>query len=382
MPKIKTTGIYKAGDRDYYIDKSVAIEGQRVHIWAQHFASAKEAEAALPSLIEVKRNEIIASRKGGKFKELVDEYLRYRLTKAKQQTVELSRYIINKHLAELMEKPVPEALSLPFLRPWYMKKASAPDCSPDRKNKVFAELRAIIERAWQWEYISSEAYRSLTDLCSPVAKPVKAKPDKPEWNCGDVGKFLEAIPENTQDKALFTLFCYLGCRLGEFIGLQWKCFDVENRAIRICQQVIWKPTGAFLTDQLKTNDSYRVDLLDQATFDLLLAYKNSLDDPLPSDYMFPSPFSPRRPLSRSEFRRRFYKYVGLSGVPRIVPHGVRHAKATALASVCLNAEEVAVGASFLGHSPEVFMSVYVNTKGVSQADLISRLNEKSNVKTM
>lgn len=380
MPKIKTTGIYKAGDRDYRIDKIVNIDGVAVRLTARNFPSAKFAEAALPSLIEVKRNEIIASRKGGKFKDLVDEYLRYRLTKAKQQTVELSRYIIKKHLAELMEKPVPEALSLEFLRPWYMKKASDPNVSPDRKNKVFAELRGIIERAWQWEYISSDAYRSLTDLCSPVVRPNKAKPDKPEWNSGDVEKFLEAIPEDTADKVLFTLFCYLGCRLGEFIGLQWKCFDVENRSIRICQQVVWKPTGVFLTDQLKTNDSYRVDLLDEETFDLLLRYKKSLDAPLPNDYMFPSPHSPQRPLSRSEFRRKFYLYIKKAGVPKIVPHGVRHAKATALASVCENAEEVAVGASFLGHSPEVFMSVYVNQKGVSQADLLSRLSAKRSAK--
>lgn len=376
MPKLKTTGVYKAGDRDYYIDKSVYIKGERVRISAKHFPSAKMAEAAIPLLIKQKEEEKEAKAKGGDFSHLVDEYLEYRLTKAKAQTVEQSRYFIRKHMASLMAKPVSVALSMETLRPWYMKKATDPDCSADRKNKVFAELRGIIDRAWHWGYITSDAHRSLMDLAQPVVAPTQAKPDKPEWNGEDVSKFLDAIPDGTRDKVMMSLFCYLGCRLGEFLGLQWKCLDEEKRAIRICQQVIWKPEGAMLTDQLKTNDSYRVDLLDDETFGLLMAYKRSLDDPLPSDFIFPSTQNRNHPMSRTDFRRKFNKYIALAKVPKIVPHGVRHAKATAIASVCRNAEEVAVGASFLGHSPDVFMSVYVNQKGFSQVDLLSRLSGK------
>ena len=60
-------------------------------------------------------------------------------------------------------------------------------------------------------------------------------------------------------------------------------------------------------------------------------------------------------------------------MPKIVPHGVRHSKATMLAGVCRTAEEVAVGANFLGHSASMFMGTYVSATGLKQTDIISRL---------
>lgn len=64
-------------------------------------------------------------------------------------------------------------------------------------------------------------------------------------------------------------------------------------------------------------------------------------------------------------------------MPKIVPHGVRHAKATELASVCEDTREMAVAAKFLWHSPSMFINAYVNKESVSQADLINRLKTKT-----
>lgn len=40
------------------------------------------------------------------------------------------------------------------------------------------------------------------------------------------------------------------------------------------------------------------------------------------------------------------------------------------------AEEVAVGAKFLGHSSAMFMGTYVAQNGISQSDLVARLSNK------
>lgn len=66
-----------------------------------------------------------------------------------------------------------------------------------------------------------------------------------------------------------------------------------------------------------------------------------------------------------------------TGLPKIVPRGVRHAKATELASVCEDTREMAVAAKFLWHSPSMFIDAYVNKESVSQADLINRLKTKT-----
>ena len=131
--------------------------------------------------------------------------------------------------------------------------------------------------------------------------------------------------------------------------------------------------GKVLTDELKTNESYRVNQLDEETLKLLLKYRSTLNSSAGDEFIFPSPYNSREPLSKTEFRRRFNKYIELSGVPKIVPHGVRKSKATMIAGVCRNAEEVAVGAKFLGHSAAMFMDTYVSQTGLQQTEIINRL---------
>jgi integrase len=164
------------------------------------------------------------------------------------------------------------------------------------------------------------------------------------------------------------------------LGLQWKCFDEEKGTITIGQQIIQTLNGRLLSSELKTNESYRINQLSGEMVGLLKEYRSTLKGRKDDDFIFPSPYSAREPLSKTEFRRRFYKYIEKAGVPRIVPHGVRHSKATMLASVCHNAEEIAVGAKFLGHSPTMFMETYVSKNGISQSDLIKRLNKGENQK--
>ncbi|MGM9813968.1 MAG: hypothetical protein ACI32C_03595 [Candidatus Enteromonas sp.] len=106
---------------------------------------------------------------------------------------------------------------------------------------------------------------------------------------GEVNKLLNSIPKDHIDYPVFSLFCYLGCRLGEFLGLQWKCLDENAKSIAICQQIIYLNGIPVLSDELKTNESYRVDALDQDTFDLLMRYKATLNNPKPDDFIFPSP---------------------------------------------------------------------------------------------
>ena len=374
MAKKKTAGIKKVGDRQFEIDKIEIINGKRVHIRKSGFASAQEAKDALAALVEAKRREIAPQTCAFSFDKLCDLFEQGMATKSKPQTVQALHYMIGKHiLPSFSGLKVQEALSFERVQYWYAEKARASEDSANRKNKVFAVFRQIVEFAYKNRYVCGETRDDLVTMVENVRLPNKAKGAKAVWTREQEAVFLSAIPQDSIDYPLFTLFCYLGCRLGEFQGLQWKCFDQKRRTIIIGQQIVRLNGGTVLSDELKTNESYRINELDENTFDLLVKYRATLNSSADDEYIFPSPLSNREPLSRTEFRRRFNKYIVLSGVPKIVPHGVRKSKATMIAGVCQNAEEVAVAAKFLGHSPSMFMGTYVSQTGVQQSDLINRL---------
>jgi integrase len=377
MANKKISGIKKVGDREYEIDKIAVIDGKRIHIRKTGFASVSEARNALPGIIEAKRKELTASSSEKSFDALCDQYEDYRSTQAKCQTIEALHYTIGKHILPTFSGlRVYEALTFDRVSKWYFAKCNSTADSAARKNKVFAIMRQLVDCAWKWHYITSETHQDISALVQNVRLPNRAKDAKGVWTYEDEEKFLASIPKDSIDYPMFSLFCYLGCRLGEFQGLQWKCLDAKSGSIVIGQQVVRLNGGMVLTPELKTNESYRVNQLDDATLQLLLKYRATLNSSNGDEYIFPSPHNPKEPLSRSEFRRRFAKYIELSGVPKIVPHGVRHSKATMIAGVCQNAEEVAVGAKFLGHSASMFMGTYVAQNGVSQSDILNRLKKR------
>ena len=376
MANKKTAGIRKVGNRQFEIDKIEIINGKRVHIRKKGFSSAQEAKDALPALVEARRREEGAAACDETFDALCEGFEMAREAHDKPQTVQALHYMIGKHiLPHFSGLKVPEALTYERVSRGYAEKCQSNKDSPARKNKVFTCFRQLLTFAYKNRFITVDVHDELDTMVENVRLPNRPKADKAVWTADQEARFLAAIPPDSIDFPMFSLFCYLGCRLGEFQGLQWKCFNERQRRITIGQQVIRMGGGTVLSDELKTNESYRSNDLDPGIFALLVKYRSTLNSSEDDEYMFPSPYSSREPISRTEFRRRFNKYIALSGVPKIVPHGVRKSKATSLAGVCRNAEEVAVAAKFLGHSPSMFMSTYVSQTGVQQADLIDMLKK-------
>lgn len=368
MAKKKTAGITKVGSRDYRIDAVAVICGKRVHFRGSGYQTAEEAKFALAKMKAERQKELSLDSSEKPFEDFEGEYWQYRLTSIKPQTAECLRSSFKKHFGRCAKgKTLKEALSLPFVRERYLELINRQDLRSEAKNIVIEVLRSMAERAWRWRHIGATQYEDLLDLLRKAPKDLGPKREKAIWSPVQVQAFLDAIPDNTVDKVMFTLLAYLGCRKGELFGLQWNCIDEQARTISIHQQVL-SSTGR-LSSSLKTGASYRVDLLDGPTFDLLMRYKTA-QKPQPTDFLFGKNGNP---ISAKVLGYKMRKYAKLAGLPEMNPHGLRHCKATLLASVCHNAEEIAVGAAFLGHSPAMFMSTYVNQKGISQQDLLSRI---------
>ena len=375
MPKKKTPGVHAMGGGKYKIDKTVLINGKRVRVYKEGFLSVSEAVEAMPQLIEKKRREFAPETCPKKFSALVAEYENYRSVHAKGQTVLGVHYLMSKHILPTFgELMVSEAFTHDRVQRWYARKASGTADSQERKNKVFSEFRKLLDYAWKMRMVDSETHRDLSAIVENVKLSSKPKPEKETWTYEQETMFMLAVPKNTRDYPMFALFLYLGCRLGEFLGLTWDCYDRKKGTISIRQQVINAIGGPILTDELKTNESYRVDELDAETKAILDDYMDTIDSP--KGFMFPSPIDDNAPLSRNCFRRKLYHYASIAGVPKITPHGARHSKATAFMGVCSNMEEVKACARFLGHSATMMADVYAHVKNVSQQEIMVRMKEK------
>lgn len=377
MAKKKITGIRLISRGNYAIDKIIHVEGRRVHLYKEGFRSVSEASEAMPALEEAKRREISPSSCAKTYDELLDLYLENCLTKARVQTVRLIGYIFSKHISPAFTGlNANAAMTYDRVSAWYRQKSQAADISAPRKNKIFSEFRKFAEFAWKRRAITAEAYTELSGIVENVKLPAKPKNEKQTWDFEQERAFLEAIGRDSPDYPMFALFLYLGCRLGEFLGLKWDAYDRQRGEIKIMRQVINDIRGgAVLTEELKTNESYRTNELDPETKALLDEYMDSRDADELRGFMFPSPTSPFTPLSRSGFRRKLYRYTAIAGLPQITPHGARHSKATAFMSVCENMQEVTRCAEFLGHSPSMMADVYSHGRGVSQTDLANRLRK-------
>ena len=376
MPRKKITGIRLVGRGNYAIDRIVVANGKRVHVFKDGFTSVAEASAAMEETVASKLEKSVgAPRKAVSMHKLIGEYAEWREMKGvRTSTVEGLTYGLTKFVEPRFPKDPYEALTYENVLKWYSGLVKDQSVTGKRKNFVFSEFRRFLEYAWKIrKIISSEAYGDLYAVVDSVKMCAAPKKEKQTWSAEQESEFFARIPRSSRDFPMFSLFFYLGCRIGEFIGLKWDAYDREAGRIEIKRQVIVSPGGPILTEELKTDESYRVDELDEETKAVLDDYMDSRDRRELAGYMFPSPYDPMVPLSRTWFRRKLDGYADDAGLPHISPHGVRHAKATAFMSVCENMQEVKSCARFLGHSATMMADVYAHVKGISQTEIIGRL---------
>jgi len=149
--------------------------------------------------------------------------------------------------------------------------------------------------------------------------------------------FLDTIKNNNEYFIMFTLFAYLGCRLSEFLGICYDCVDLERKQITIKRQLL---TNGKLTDVLKTSNSYRIIPLNDECVKLLRHKCKKI-----TGRVFP--------ISHTSFKRVLKKYL-----PDYSSHSFRHTRASELGAKCSNLGDVLFCASWLGHSPSMFLNTY------------------------
>lgn len=221
--------------------------------------------------------------------------------------------------------------------------------------------RGVFAYAVECDYITSSPFAEIKRGKLPSCNVTR---EHREWTTDDVGRFIasayerDARPDALRDYGLLIeLKVRLGLRLGELLGLQYADFDKGEGVLHVRRQ--WTKDGR--VDVPKTKKSLRRVTVPQELYRKVATRKLRLGA---GDADFVSAHKPgASPLSHSNFRRRAWNptvaAAGFAHGAKVTPHDARHAFASQMASLGLEAGDVA---EVLGHtSATITERIYVHS---------------------
>lgn len=171
------------------------------------------------------------------------------------------------------------------------------------------------------------------------------------WTAAQCGAFLDSV-EGQRLYALFHVAAYFGLRRSELIGLTWSEVDLAQRRVYVRQAQVDD-----VLDSTKSEESDRVITIDQATADVLRAWRKAqLAERMawgPAWQDIGRVFTredgtPVRPGWVSEW---FGALAAKAGLPPVTFHGLRHGAATMLLAA---GQPIKVISEILGHATSAF----------------------------
>jgi integrase len=355
----KTAGVTRNPDGTVTLNAVVTLPGtgKRVHVYKAGLASVAEAKEAERAIVEKRLGRAKAADRSERFESFAKEYLDHRRTQnLAEQSLEGIGFMIKKYLLPPFRgRAVADCLEPRSVYRWHDSLASAEEPSVRRKDKIFGEARMLVSFARRLRLIDPETCEDDRDILEAIRLPTSPAKARPAWTEEEAGRFVAAIPEDSEDYALFSLELWLGARKGELLGLQRKCH--HDCKIEIRQQIIRAKGGWELSSRLKSDNSYRTDPLPKELDALLTSYEDKKGIG-PDGFLFPARGGPMIPMSKTELARRQRIYETKAGVPHIGPHGMRHTRIKFFKEKISTAAEAQAASKFIGHSVMVDMNVY------------------------
>lgn len=366
----------KKTNEGYAIDRFVQKDGIRLHVYKAGFETIADAKMAMGDEIERAFDMMRASRYGERtLRESSQAFFRLMSDRKAISTAYSIRKKLAKHFLShfdmdgLTKKEITEG----SVAKWYRWFGAQSEPRADTKNTQLSDVRKFMDFLWRKEkVISSEEYASIMGVLDNFKTSKAPAPEKAIWTEEQIKAFIGASPEGDPLRVMYSLLFYLGARIGEFLALTWDCIDWGNQTLRISKQMT-KNGGMFVTSELKTSASYRECYLEDWVIDMLREYKEK-ENNKETAYLFHSRkyADGSKPMSFNDFKTIWNERERKLGLPHTTPHSARHRKATELAMLCRNEEEVKASAEFLGHSPSMMMDVYAHTTRQSIKNLMAR----------
>lgn len=201
---------------------------------------------------------------------------------------------------------------------------------------------------------------------NPVRKAMKFKSATKEsesLKMDEMRKTLEAAEEEPiKWKTMVHVMLAGGLRRGEALGLEWKNFDSAECTIKVEKTVLYKREFGVYYDTPKSNRGRREIILPPETVEILLDYKEWLDQtkqnagPLWEENGLIFPNNTGRPMNPDSVTKWFHEFSERHDLPHIHPHMMRHTTASMLIQ---GQRDVYSVSSFMGHAkPSITMDIY------------------------
>ena len=220
-------------------------------------------------------------------------------------------------------------------------------------------LNMICKHAWRTGVIPSNPVMATDPVKSRASDPTRVRPP---WRMEEVSEVLDAATSSRDMDAFLHVLLHTGMRPGEALALRWEDVDLQARRLRVTGTL--KEERRFLPDgqtvvrlvrnEPKTASSRRPLPISDALFEALerhLMHRSVLqmtEGPgwQDSGYVFTT--SRGTPISMSNHRRKFKKFLQEIGVRYIRLHDIRHT----VALLALNDGNVPIekASQALGHT--------------------------------
>lgn len=228
--------------------------------------------------------------------------------------------------------------------------------------KIYGVLKAVF----------SYAYRKGHITTNPMDLVDRPKPTEDEEKISSVKAFDEkeaayilkcADNEPLLWKTLIYLLLHSGCRIGEAVGLTWKCVNFAESKITIAQTLTYNSTDGLYTNKPK-NGKIRTIPIPEKVIGLLAEMKRKSGsdilsisgEKLSNDYVFTPEGSDKviHPYTPIVHFKTFGKKYGIDDFH---PHKLRHT----FASISIkNGVDIVSVAAILGDAPETVMRTYLH----------------------
>jgi integrase len=345
------------------------VTGKRKQKTKGGFKTKKEAHAALAKIInEVESGEYKETKKTT-FLQFAEDFfetqVKPNLRKATQHNYNRTIALLREHSLGRQEMTEINAMHVQSFLLFLQNKGY--------KNgtiKVFfANVKTMLKRAYEWGLIK-------VNPALVKAPKVKKKSDK-AWTYEQAMYFLEKVKEENY-YLIYLLALFTGLRRGEVLGIPEKNVDFQHNVIHISQQVITINGHAELTDELKTESSYRSIevpefIMKQLKHHIKEQKKKLLAAGISNKYNLIFITSSGGYVHPNNLNGHFRKMSKRYDMPHIPFHGLRHTHATILSELGTNVHAIS---NRLGHSSaSITNEMYIHLSNKMNQQLLDHLDK-------
>lgn len=351
--------------RDYYTD----IYGNKKQYKSGLIAGKKEVQDAERKWLEdlYKPVQQIASIS---FKDAFCEWQNYRKTELKETSYYGYKKRVDKYIYNHFENYKLHSIKINAINEWYnyVKKLNM---TIKYKNVLIKDVISFFtycSNNFDYDYKIIAKIQKFRD---DTPKQQRRESEWNFWTYDDWCKFIDVVDDYNY-KIYFTTLYFTGMRFGEFDALNWNDYDPINKTISITKSLSNKVDGkVFTITTPKTKNSVRIIDLDDSLNSMLIEYKKYKEK---HSYNFSSNdfmFGDIKYLPKTTFAEHLKKYIDISGVKYITPHGFRHSHVSLLIHLGCDSRDVA---ERVGDTVDVIENTYYHIFPQKKKMTVNKLN--------